>query len=453
MLATDKTVLMPKPKEAVAPVDANERKFQQVQASIHQELVTALDLSKLADANPRRLEAHVRRIADHVCQSRGEVLNDFDRERLLQSVLHEAFGLGPLEGLLADPTVSDILVNGPDTVYIERHGKLELTNIVFADEPHLLRIIQRIVGRLGRRIDEASPLVDARLPDGSRVHAAIRPLSLDGPVLSIRRFGVDPFRMPDLLRMGSLPVDMAQFLAAVVEARLGILISGGTGAGKTTMLNALSEFIPDGERLVTIEDSAELVLRHRHRVRLEARPANADGVGAVTIRELVRNSLRMRPDRIIVGEVRGAEVWDMLQAMNTGHEGSLTTVHANSATDALARLEMMVAMTGYELPILVVRQYMLAGIRLIVHLSRLRGGVRHVMQISELTGIENGQIQLQDIFRFNQTGVDENKAAVGEFLATGYTPTFLDRIKAVGVELPANLFEARRLQPATSAGN
>ena len=358
-------------------------------------------------------------------------------------MLNEVFGLGPLEPLMADPDVTDVLVNDASTVYVERRGRLELTDVVFADEAHLLRIIQRIVSRLGRRIDEASPLVDARLPDGSRVHAVIRPLALDGPAVSIRRFGVEPYRMPDLLGFGSIMPEMAQFLAAVVEARLGMVVSGGTGAGKTTFLNAVSAYIPDGERLVTIEDSAELILRHKHRVRLESRPANADGVGQVTTRELVRNSLRMRPDRIIVGEVRGPEVWDMLQAMNTGHEGSLTTVHANSAEDALARMEMMVAMTGYNLPIDVVRQYLCAGMRMIVHLARLRGGIRRVMQISEIVGIEQGRFILKDVFRFNQTGVDANKAAVGEFHVTGYRPECLSRIQTSGVDLPNDMFVAR----------
>ena len=426
-------------------IDAFEQRFQELKASIHQELVESLDLSKLAVADQKHFEAHIRRVADHVCRARGEVFSQIDRERLLEGVIDEMFGLGPLQPLLADPDVTDILVNDPHTVYVERRGRLELTSIVFANDAHLIRIIQRIVGRLGRRIDEVSPLVDARLPDGSRVNAIIPPLALDGPALSIRRFGKSPLQMNDLLRLGALLPEMAQFLAAAVEARIGILISGGTGAGKTTFLNALSAFVPPEERIVTIEDSAELILRHRHRVRLETRPPNAEGTGEVTQRDLVRNALRMRPDRIIVGEVRGAEVWDMLQAMNTGHDGSLTTVHANSAADALSRLEMMVSMTGFSVPINVVRQYISSGITLIVQLARLRGGVRKVTQVSEVVGIVNGEFVVQDICGFEQTNVNSSKRAVGEFYFSGYAPAVLGRIQAAGIALPSELFGARRL--------
>src|SRR5262245_38535915 len=426
-------------------VDSFEKRFQELKASIHQELVESLDLAKLAVANQKHLEGHVRRVADHVCKARGEVLSQIDRERLLEGVIDEMFGLGPLEPLLADPLVTDVLVNDAHNVYVERRGRLELTNIVFADDAHLLRIIQRIVGRLGRRIDEVSPMVDARLPDGSRVNAIVPPLALDGPSLSIRRFGTDPLKMEDLLSFGSIIPDMAEFLEAAIDSRLGILISGGTGAGKTTLLNALSAYIPEDERLVTIEDSAELILKHRHRVRLETRPPNAEGTGEVTQRDLVRNALRMRPDRIIVGEVRGPEVWDMLQAMNTGHEGSLTTVHANSAADGLARLEMMVAMTGFNLPIDVVRQYMVAGIKLIVQLARLRGGPRKVMQVSEIVGIEKDQIVLKEIFGFEQQAVKDG-VATGEFYATGYRPQCLHRIRAAGNALADDLFAVRRIR-------
>jgi len=434
-------------------VDSFEKRFQELKASIHQELVESLDLSKLAVGDQKNLENHVRRVADHVCKKRGEVLSQVDRERLQAGLIDEMFGLGPLEPLLADPTITDILVNDAHTVYIERRGRLELTNIVFADDAHLLRIIQRIVGRLGRRIDEVSPLVDARLPDGSRVNAIIPPLALDGPSISIRRFGSSPLQVPDLLSLGSVVPEMTEFLAAAIEARVGILISGGTGAGKTTLLNALSAYIPAEERLVTIEDSAELILKHRHRVRLETRPPNSEGTGEVTQRDLVRNALRMRPDRIIVGEVRGPEVWDMLQAMNTGHEGSLTTVHANSAADALSRLEMMVAMTGFNLPIHVVRQYIASGIKLIVQLARLRGGPRKVMQISEIAGIENGEFVLKEIFGFEQLNVTDDKRAVGEFYATGYRPLILGRIRSMGVSLPSAMFDERRIpDPSEAAG-
>jgi pilus assembly protein CpaF len=446
MFASERRKLLSSPTTPLPQhIDSFEKRFQELKASIHQELVESLDLSQLAVANQRHLEHHVRRVADHVCRLRGEVLSQVDRERLLEGVIDEMFGLGPLEPLLADPDVTDVLVNDAHNVYIERHGRLELTNVVFADDNHVLRIIQRIVGKLGRRIDEVSPLVDARLPDGSRVNAIIPPLALDGPAISIRRFGADPLRIDDLLSFGSIIPDMTEFLAAAIEARVGILVSGGTGAGKTTMLNALSAYIPEDERLVTIEDSAELILKHRHRVRLETRPPNSEGAGEVTQRELVRNALRMRPDRILVGEVRGPEVWDMLQAMNTGHEGSLTTVHANSAADALSRLEMMVSMTGFSLPINVVRQYMMAGIKLVVQLARLRGGPRKVMEVSEIAGIENGDFILKKIFGFEQLGVSEQKRAVGEFYATGYRPQVLSRFRAAGITLPDSLFAERRI--------
>jgi pilus assembly protein CpaF len=307
---------------------------------------------------------------------------------------------------MKDPAISDILVNGPHEVFIERHGRLESAGVIFADERHLMRIIQRIVAKVGRRIDEVSPMVDARLPDGSRVNAIIPPLALDGPKLSIRRFGKHRLTADRLVDIGTAPPEMMQFLEAAVRARISFLISGGTGAGKTTLLNALSAYIPRGERLITIEDSAELMLDHIHVVRLETRDANVEGAGMVTQRDLVRNSLRMRPDRILVGEVRGAEALDMLQAMNTGHEGSLTTIHANDTRDALARLEMMVAMTGLELPIMVVRQYIAAGIRLVAHLTRLQGGARKITRISEVVGIEGGTYRLEDIFGYRQTGVD-----------------------------------------------
>jgi pilus assembly protein CpaF len=364
----------------------------------------------------------------------------------MDELMDEIFGFGPLETLLKDPTVNDILVNDSKTVYVERAGRLELTNVVFADDQHLIRIIQKIVAKLGRRIDESSPMVDARLPDGSRVNAVIPPLALDGPTLSIRRFGVEPLKMDDLLRFNSILPEMVKFVSGAVEARLSMLISGGTGAGKTTLLNAFSKFIPAGERIITIEDSAELILQHRHRIRMETRPPNTEGAGAVTQRDLVRNSLRMRPDRIIVGEVRGAEVWDMLQAMNTGHEGSMTTIHANSARDALTRLEMMVSMTGTELPINVVRQYVAAGINLVVHGSRLKGGPRRIMQVCEIVGIRDGQYQLEEVFGFEQTGVDAEGTAVGEFYATGYRPKCLGRLKAAGVHLSDDLFVQRRFR-------
>lgn len=346
---------------------------------------------------------------------------------------------------MQDDTVSDILVNSPNNVYVERQGRLESSGVVFADEKHLMRIIQRIVSRVGRRIDEVSPMVDARLADGSRVNAVIRPLALNGPTLSIRRFGRRPLQIEDLVQKQAITQDIVDFLAAAVDARVSLLISGGTGAGKTTFLNALAKFIPADERLVTIEDSAELQLQHKHVVRLETRTANNEGTGEITQRSMVRNALRMRPDRIIVGEVRGSEAIDMLQAMNTGHEGSLTTIHANDTRDALARLEMMVAMSGFELPIPVVRQYIASGISLVVHLSRLKGGVRRVMQVSEIVGIAEGGFHLEDVFGFEQIGINEQGFAQGEFYFTGHRPLCLNRLRACGLRLSDSLFDKRRI--------
>lgn len=432
--------------ELPAHVDPVEREFQQIKSVIHQQLIESLDLSKVGEEDHERLHGQIRRLARKVCQSRKELLGTLDRERLLDELMAEIYGVGPLQSLMHDAEITDILVNDPYTVYVERNGRLELTDIVFADEDHLLRIIRRIVSRLGRRIDEASPMVDARLPDGSRINAIIPPLSLNGPSLSIRRFGARPLELDDLLAKQALTPEMAVFLKAAVEARIGFLVSGGTGAGKTTFLNALSASIPDDERIITIEDSAELILQHRHLVRLETRPANSEGTGELNQRDLVRNSLRMRPDRIIIGEVRGAEVWDMLQAMNTGHEGSLTTIHANSARDALARLEMMVAMTGHELPVPIVRQYIASGMRLVVHLARLKGGGRRVIGISEICGVSDGNYQLEDVFGFEQTSVDEEGNARGAFFATGYVPDCLPRLRASGSGLADDLFESSRVE-------
>jgi pilus assembly protein CpaF len=333
-------------------------------------------------------------------------------------------------------------------VFVERRGRLELTDIVFADTDHLMRIIQRIVSHVGRRIDEVSPMVDARLPDGSRVNAVIPPLALGGPKVSIRRFGARPLEVEDLVENRSIAPEMVEFLAAAVEARVSCLISGGTGAGKTTLLNVLSHYIPADERLVTIEDSAELILQHTHWVRMETRPANTEGKGEVTQRDLVRNSLRMRPDRIVVGEVRGGEVYDMLQAMNTGHDGSLTTVHANSTRDALRRLEMMVALTHFDLPVQVVREYIASGIHLVVQVARLKGGPRRVTRISEIAGIKNGEYEFNDLFVFKQTGVDADGVAEGEFRTTGNLPRSLELIRVAGIELDESLFEERSLARA-----
>ena len=392
---------------------------------------------------PERLRREVRELAMQLSHASPETLHDSERERLVDEIMDEAFGLGPLEAAMKDPSVSDILVNGPREVFLEREGKLELSDIVFADDNHVLQVIQRIAARVGRRVDEMSPMVDARLPDGSRVNAIIPPLALNGPILSIRRFGVR-LTADDLIHVGSMPEEVLTLLSACVQGRLNILISGGTGAGKTTLLNTLSAFIPHDERLVTIEDAAELKLQRPHVVRLETRPSNVEGSGEVRQRDLVRNSLRMRPDRIIIGEVRGPEALDMLQAMNTGHEGSLTTIHANDTRDALARLEAMVMMAGVELPMEVIRQYVVTALSIVVHLSRLKGGPRKVMRISEVVGIHRKRrtYVLKDLFGFRQLGI-RNGEAFGEFYATGRVPRFLPRLKAMGLELPEELFRKR----------
>jgi pilus assembly protein CpaF len=421
--------------------DSAELKFQRLKCEIHEELVESLDLSLLSEVDRGSIEPEVRELAEQLCRQRGGDLSPEQRQRMLNELMQEVFGMGPIEPLMQDDEVADILVNNAHEVYVERRGRLQLTDVMFADDQHVMRVIQRIVARIGRRIDEVTPMVDARLPDGSRLNAIVPPLAIKGPTMSIRRFGARPLEIDDLLGNGSLLPEMTQFLAAAVQSRLSFLISGGTGAGKTTLLNALSAYIPDDERLVTIEDSAELKIQHGHVISLETRIANTEGTGEVTQRDLVRNSLRMRPDRILCGEVRGGEALDMLQAMNTGHEGSLTTIHANDTRDALARLEMMVAMTGFELPVLVVRQYIAAGIKLVVHLSRLKGGVRRIMRISEIVSAAGGEYQIEDIFGFEQTGVDENGTAVGHFYATGYRPRCLNRMRSCGANLPEHLFE------------
>jgi len=426
-------------------VNPSERQFQQAKVTLQQQIVESLDLSEIGRVDRGQLQAHVRTLAGELCRSKKGSAAELDQERLTMEVMDEVYGLGPLEKLMRDPTVSDVLVNGPYMVFVERRGRLELTDVIFADTDHLVRIIKRIVARLGRRIDEVSPMVDARLPDGSRVNAVIPPLSIDGPALSIRRFSVERLQIDGLLENGTIVAEIAQFLAAVVEAKIGFAVSGGSGAGKTTLLNALSAYVPAEERIVTIEDSAELKFRRKHLVRMETRPANTEGAGEVTQRDLVRNSLRMRPDRIIIGEVRGSEVWDMLQAMNTGHEGSMTTIHANSAHDALARLEMMVQMTGFELPVPVIRQYIAAGLKLIVHVARLKGGVRRVMGVSEIVGVKDGAYRIEDIFGYEQLDVSEEGTARGRFYATGYRPTCLGRLQTAGIRLPEDLFRQRQL--------
>ena len=437
--------LMLNSTEARFEADDEEVAYQKMKVELHEKLVDALDLSMLAHVPEAELPGEVETVAREIIKEERRKLPAAIKDRLVNELFDEVFGLGPLENLMRDDSISDILVNHPYEIFVERYGRIEDTNVIFADEAHLVRIIQRIVSRVGRRIDEVSPMVDARLPDGSRVNAVIPPLALDGPTLSIRRFGRSPLTIEDLIESRSINGDLVEFLAAAIDARISFLISGGTGAGKTTLLNALTKFIPSDERIVTIEDSAELILQHRHVVRMETRSPNNEGTGEVTQRSLVKNSLRMRPDRIIIGEVRGAEALDMLQAMNTGHEGSLTTIHANDAMDALARLEMMVAMSGFELPIGVVRQYIAAGISLVVHLSRLKGGARHVMEVREIVGVQDNGFHLETICGFEQFGVDDTGVAQGEFFFTGYRPHCLSKLRSAGLRLPDELFDKRRI--------
>ena len=418
-----------------------EQRYQRLKSDLHLEMVGMIDVSKLGQWKAERLQNELRQVALHLLRERKQNLNDDDRERLLQDLHAEMFGLGPLERLMGDPTINDILVNGPNQIFVERNGVLEETNLQFADQHHLLQIIQRISAKVGRRVDELSPMVDARLPDGSRVNAIIPPLALNGAVLSIRRFGVR-LDSEALLQNGTMTAEMLALLQAAVEARISVLVSGGTGSGKTTLLNALSQHIPAEERLVTIEDSAELKLRQPHVIRLETRNANGEGNGEVRQRDLVRNSLRMRPDRIIIGEVRGAEALDMLQAMNTGHEGSLTTIHANDTRDALTRLEMMVLMAGFEMPVPVIRQYISSALTLVVQLVRLKGGQRKAVRISEIVGLKKRRYIVRDIFGFEQTGIEEGRA-VGNFFATGHVPRLMKRLRASGIELPESLFAER----------
>jgi pilus assembly protein CpaF len=412
-----------------------------MKSRLHRTLINRMDLTKLSTLTPEQVHAEVSRLAESVLAQEAMPLSVSERDRLVNDVQHELFGLGPLEPLLKDPTVSDILVNSHDTIYIERRGKIEATNIRFKDDDHLMRVIERIVSSVGRRIDESSPMVDARLQDGSRVNAIIPPLSIDGPVLSIRRFGADPLKMAALVDNKALTKDIADMLQMVVHARLNILISGGTGAGKTTLLNALSAYIPENERIVTIEDSAELQLQQPHVVRLETRPPNIEGKGEVTQRDLVRNALRMRPDRIVIGEVRGGEAIDMLQAMNTGHDGSLTTVHANTPRDALARLETMIQMTGMRLSDRAMRQQVASALNLVVQVARLSDGSRRVTSISEITGMEGETITMQEIFMYERTGVDQQGQVLGRFRPTGIRPRFAERLKACGLQLPRVFFE------------
>ena len=419
--------------------------YQTLKDRLHQQVVELLDLNAMATLSSDAVTMQLTKLIEQLLQQEAVPLNQRERTQLTQDIIHEVLGLGPLEPLLADHTVNDILVNGHKQVFVERAGKLELTPVRFKDDSHLKKIIEKIVSRVGRRIDESVPMVDARLADGSRVNAIIPPLALDGPSLSIRKFSKDPLQLHHLMDKRSLTPEIGELLKAIVKARLNILISGGTGTGKTTMLNILSGFIPNDERIVTIEDAAELQLRQEHVVRLETRPANIEGKGEIAQRELVKNALRMRPDRIILGEVRGAESLDMLQAMNTGHDGSLTTVHANSCRDALTRIETLVSMAGLNLATKAMRHYVSSALDVIIQIARMSDGSRKLVSLQEVVGMEGDLITLQELFLFQQTGVDQNRKVKGRFKATGVRPKFAERLAAKGVALPSELFDPQKV--------
>ncbi len=432
------------PAQRRSTAAADTRAYQELKSTIHRKLIDRLDLSTVSEISPEQLSSIIKTVVESLIAAEGIPLTRQERERLIVEIQHETLGLGPLEPLLQDPDISDILVNGPGQVYIEKHGKLQKTEVAFKDDDHLMTIIERIVSKVGRRVDESTPLVDARLFDGSRVNVIIPPLALDGPMLSIRRFGIDLMKMENLLANKSLTEEMAMTFVAMVKARLNVLVSGGTGAGKTTLLNILSASVPDDDRIVTIEDSAELILQQEHVVRLETRPPNIEGKGTVTQRDLVRNALRMRPDRIIVGEVRGGEALDMLQAMNTGHDGSISTIHANSPRDALSRLETMVLMAGFELPAKAIREQVSSALNVIIQVARLSDGTRKVVKVAEVTGMEGDIIVMQDIFVFEKQGLDAEGKVVGQYRATGVRPKFLDTIHTAGIHLGSEIFAYRK---------
>jgi pilus assembly protein CpaF len=423
-------------------VDAD---YYQLKTRLHKDLLGRVDLKVLNALPPEKLRDQLGLLIENMLVDSGVALNAGDRKKIMQDIQNEIMGLGPLEPLLNDPSVSDILVNGSKQVYVERHGRLELTDVVFSDTAHLMKIIDKIVSRVGRRVDESSPMVDARLPDGSRVNAIIPPISLDGPILSIRRFSMVPLTLDDLIRSKTVTPELAQLLMVMVRAKLNILISGGTGTGKTTTLNVMSAAIPANERIVTIEDAAELRLQQPHVVRLETRPANLDGRGDVNQRALVRNSLRMRPDRIILGEVRGIEVLDMLQAMNTGHEGSMATVHANSPRDALTRLENMAGMGGANIPPKIMRQQISSAISVVIQIARLTDGQRKLVSLQEVVGTEGDIITMHEIYSFTQTGVAQDRTVQGFFCATGVRPHFMERLKSFGITLPDGTFDQSKI--------
>ena len=426
------------PNTASAPAKSGAastgKRLEDLKLRVHRQLLERLDLVALSSLDSAQAEEHIRTTLQRLLQADSPELSGLERERLIEEVGYEVFGLGPLEEFLKDNDVSDILVNGPGAVYVEKQGRLSLTDVKFRDEAHLMKVIDRIVSTIGRRLDRDSPMVDARLPDGSRVNAIVAPLAIRGPCLSIRRFGRDPYRIDNLLAFGALTPQMVRYLAAAIQGRLNLIISGGTGAGKTTLLNCLTSFIPHHERVVTIEDSAELQLQQPHVVPLETRTPDLDGKGEVTQRDLVRNALRMRPDRIVVGEARGGEALDMLQAMNTGHDGSLTTIHANSPRECLQRIEVMVLMAGYELPVKAIRQQVGSAVHALVQVARLTDGTRKVVRISEIVGMEGEQIQIQDLFEFVQTGVTPEGRVQGQFRASGLRSRYFDRLVAAGVK-------------------
>jgi len=438
------TAVVDIPQPIPAPAKPEDSSRRELKALVHRKLIERLDLSRVTDS-PSDDHGQVRTLIAEILDLEKHVLSAGDRDKVITEVLDETFGLGPLEALLSDDTISDILVNGPNSCYIERDGVLELTDVTFNDDEHLKHVIDRVVGAVGRRCDETSPMVDARLADGSRVNAIIPPLAIDGPTMSIRRFGNDPVTWEDYLRLGSLPKQVMELLRWCVAARLNILIAGGTGSGKTTLLNNLSAFIPNTDRTVTIEDTAELKLRQPHVVRLESRAANIEGKGQIGIRELLVNALRMRPDRLVVGECRSAETLDMLQAMNTGHDGSMTTIHANSTRDAVQRVETMAMMTGFDLPIRTIRQQFANAVDLIVQIQRLPGGLRKVTAVTEVSGIEGEIVTMQDIFKYNQEGVDAAGKVFGNFVGTGIRPAFLEKILQAGIEVDYDIFQSRVL--------
>ncbi len=433
------------PRTGSRNIAGGEVDFETLKTVIHSKLVEKLDLSRLGDLEGDTLRREIRLVVEHLCDSENSLLNRSERERLIEEVLDETFGYGPLEILLKEPGVADIMINGPKHVFIEKNGRIIRSDVTFRDNAHLLQILDRIVSRVGRRVDETSPMVDARLPDGSRLNAIIPPLALDGPSITIRKFGSKPLGLEDLMKFGAFTPEMVMLLEGAIKARLNIIISGGTGSGKTTLLNTLSSFIQSDHRVITIEDAAELQLQQEHVLRLETRPANIEGKGRVLATDLVRNALRMRPDRIIIGECRGPETMDMLQAMNTGHEGSMTTVHANNPRDAVARIETMITMGGVDMPLKALRHQFSSAVNLIIQASRLQGGPRKITYITEVMGMEGDKVIMQDIFVFVKDGVDESGRAFGHFEATGVRPSFLDRFQQSGIRLPSSLFQQRIL--------